>query len=338
MMRTRPLGRGGPEITPVGLGTWAMGGPWAFGWGPQSDEASIAAILRAVERGVRWIDTAAVYGVGHSETVVGRALARIAPADRPLVFTKGSRIVDPGDPSSEPTDDLRPETIRGQVEDSLRRLGVERIDLYQFHWPDRATGTPIEDSWGELGRLADEGLVRWVGVCNFDVALLARAEAIRHVDSLQPPFSLLRRDAGGEAIPWAREHATGVIVYSPMQSGILTDTFSPARVAAMAPDDWRRRSPFFAEPALGRALVLREALRPIAARHGVPVSAVAVAWTLAWPGVTGAIVGARDPDQVDGWAPAMHLALDDGDLAEIAAAVERTGAGSGPVRPAGEVA
>lgn len=335
MVRTSPLGRDGPAITPVGLGTWAIGGPWVYGWGPQDDEASIAAILRAVERGVGWIDTAAIYGLGHSESVVGRALARLAPADRPLVFTKGGRVVDPRGPSREPTDDLRPETLRGQVVDSLLRLGVERIDLYQFHWPDRSTGTPIEDSWGELGRLVDEGIVRWAGVCNFDVTFLDRAEAIRHVVSVQPPFSLLRREAGGDVIAWAREHGTGVIVYSPMQTGILTDTFSAARVAALAPDDWRRGSSFFAQPALGRALELRDALRPVAARHDVPVAAVAVAWTLAWPGVTGAIVGARAAAQVDGWASALGLVLDHRDLAEIATALEATGAGSGPVRVEG---
>jgi aryl-alcohol dehydrogenase-like predicted oxidoreductase len=336
-MPGRPLGTSGISITPVGLGTWAIGGPWRFGWGPQDDDASIATILAAVDRGIGWIDTAAIYGLGHSEEVVGRALERIPAADRPLVFTKGGRVVPADQPDAEPTDDLRPDTIRPQVEDSLRRLGVERIDLYQFHWPDRTTGTRVEDSWGALARLADEGLVRAIGVCNFDAGLLERAEAVRHVDSLQPPFSLVRRAAGGDVIPWAHAHGTGVIVYSPMQSGILTDGFTAARVGAMAPDDWRRRSAHFAEPGLSLSLALRDALRPIAARHGVSVGAIAVAWTLAWPGVTGAIVGARRPDQVDGWAGAGALALDAADLAEIAAAAERTGVGSGPVRPgAGE--
>jgi aryl-alcohol dehydrogenase-like predicted oxidoreductase len=330
----RPLGRNGPEISQVGLGTWAIGGPWAFGWGPQDDDVSVASILRAVERGVSWIDTAAVYGLGHSEEVVGRALARLPAGDRPLVFTKGGRVVDPRSATGEPTTDLRPETLRGQVEDSLRRLGLERIDLYQFHWPDLVTGAPLEDSWGTLARLADEGLIRWVGVCNFDVPLLERAESVRHVDSVQPPFSLLRRDAGADVIPWALARGSGVIVYSPMQAGILTDTFSVARVAVMDQGDWRRRSPYFAEPALGRALALRDTLRPIAARHGVPVAAVALGWVTAWPGVTGAIVGARSPDQVDGWAAALGFDLEPADLEEIAAAIEQTGAGTGPIRPA----
>jgi len=330
---SRPLGTSGISITPVGLGTWAIGGPWLFGWGPQDDDTSIATILSAVDRGIGWVDTAAIYGLGHSEEVAGRALARIPAADRPLVFTKGGRVVPVEQPDSEPSDDLRPDTIRPQVEASLRRLGVERIDLYQFHWPDRSTGTPVEDSWGALGRLQDEGLVRAIGVCNFDVGLLERAESVRHVDSLQPPFSLIRRSAGGDVIPWARAHGTGVIVYSPMQSGILTDAFSVDRVAAMAPDDWRRRSPYFGEPALSQYLALREALRPIAAHHRVHVEAIAVAWTLAWPGVSGAIVGARRPDQLEGWAGAGSVALSSDDLTEIAAAVERTGAGSGPVRP-----
>jgi aryl-alcohol dehydrogenase-like predicted oxidoreductase len=330
----RRLGRTGPDITRIGLGTWAIGGPWAFGWGPQDDDASVASILRAVERGVSWIDTAAVYGLGHSEEVVGRALARLPAGDRPLVFTKGGRRPYPRSSTGELTTDLRPETLRGQVEDSLRRLGVERIDLYQFHWPDRVTGAPLEDSWGTLARLADEGLVRWVGVCNFDVPLLERAEAVRHVDSIQPPFSLLRRDAGADVIPWARANGAGVIVYSPMQAGILTDSFSAARVAAMDEGDWRRRSPYFTEPALGRALALRDALRPVAARHGVPVAAVALGWVTAWAGVTGAIVGARSPEQVDGWAAALGFDLEPADLEEIAAAIEQTAAGTGLIRPA----
>ena len=191
-------------------------------------------------------------------------------------------------------------------------------------------GTPVEDSWGEMVRLVEEGKVRSAGVSNFDVDLLSRCERIRHVDSLQPPFSLVRRQVAEAEIPWAAAHGTGVIVYSPMQSGLLTDRFGRERLAALAPDDWRRRSGEFQEPALGRNLALRDALRPIAARHGASVGAVAIAWTLAWPGVTGAIVGARSPDQVDGWIGAATLTLTRQDLAESAAAVERTGAGSGP--------
>jgi aryl-alcohol dehydrogenase-like predicted oxidoreductase len=220
--------------------------------------------------------------------------------------------------------------IRYEVEASLTRLGVDQIDLYQFHWPDE-TGTPIEDSWAELGALVDEGKVRYAGVCNFDVELLARAEAVRHVETLQPPFSLIRRDSGGDVIPWAADHGTGVIVYSPMQSGILTDTFSTERVAAMASTDWRRAAPNFNEPALSRNLALRDALRPIAARHGTTVSAVAIGWVLAWPGVTGAIVGARSAEQVEGWVGGSQVHLTEEDLAQIANAAKASGAGTGPV-------
>jgi aryl-alcohol dehydrogenase-like predicted oxidoreductase len=329
-LATRRLGTTDLEITTVGFGAWAIGGGgWAYGWGPQDEASSIAAIQRAVDRGVNWVDTAAVYGLGHSEEVVGRALRQIPATERPFIFTKGGLIPDPAQPYEEPQRNLRPESIRCEVEASLNRLGVERIDLYQFHWPDNI-GTPVEESWGELARLVDEGKVRAAGVSNFDVKLLERAEAVRHVDSLQPPFSLILRDSGGDVIPWAAAHGTGVIVYSPMQSGLLTDTFSSQRLATMADDDWRRRSEPFLEPNLSRNLALRDALRPIAERHSATVSAVAVAWTLAWPGVTGAIVGARDASQVDGWIGAGGLRLTADDLAEITAAVVRTGAGSGP--------
>jgi aryl-alcohol dehydrogenase-like predicted oxidoreductase len=327
----RRLGTTDLEITTVGFGAWAIGGGgWAYGWGQQDDARSIASIRHAVSRGVNWIDTAAIYGLGHSEEIVGRALREMPASERPFVFTKCGLIPDRERPYDEPARDLRPESIRREVEASLRRLGVERIDLYQFHWPD-GTGTPIEDSWREMARLVDEGKVRAAGVSNFDVALLERAESVRHVDSLQPPFSLIRRDAAADVIPWAAAHATGVIVYSPMQSGLLTDAFSVKRLAAMADDDWRRRSPEFTEPRLSRNIALRDALRPIAERHGVTVSAVAVAWTLACPGVTGAIVGARSPEQVDGWIAAGSLDLDAHDLAQIAEALRSTGAGSGPV-------
>jgi aryl-alcohol dehydrogenase-like predicted oxidoreductase len=332
---TRRLGTTDLDITTVGFGAWAIGGGgWAFGWGPQDDASSVAAIRHAVDRGVNWVDTAAIYGLGHSEEVVGRALREIPAAERPYVFTKGGMIPDRARPYDEPQRNLQPASIRREVEASLARLGVERIDLYQFHWPD-AIGTPVEDSWGEMARLIEEGKVRAAGVSNFDVALLERAEAIRHVDSLQPPFSLIRRDSGADVIPWAAAHGTGVIVYSPMQSGILTDTFSAERLAAMADDDWRRRSEHFLEPNLSRNLALRDALRPIARRHGATVSAVAVAWTLAWRGVTGAIVGARDGAQVDGWIGAGSLRLTAEDLAEIAEALGVTGAGSGPLEPVG---
>jgi aryl-alcohol dehydrogenase-like predicted oxidoreductase len=248
-------------------------------------------------------------------------LRTLPAADRPLVFTKCGQVWDEHDRMAEPERNLRPESIRREVEASLGRLGVERIDLYQFHWPDQM-GTPVEDSWGEMVRLVEEGKVRAAGVSNFDVDLLSRCERVRHVDSLQPPFSLIRREVARAEIPWAAEHGTGVIVYSPMQSGLLTDRFSRERAAGLAPDDWRRRSSNFQEPNLSRNLALRDALRPIAARHDATVSAVAVAWTLAWPGVTGAIVGARSPEQVDGWIGAATLLLSAQDLEEIAVAVE----------------
>jgi aryl-alcohol dehydrogenase-like predicted oxidoreductase len=263
--------------------------------------------------------------------VVGRAVAGIPASQRPLIFTKCGLTGDRVKAFEPPRRDLRPETIRRECEASLRRLGVERIDLYQFHRPDEST--PVEDSWGEMKRLVEEGKVRAAGVSNFTVPLLERCERVHHVDSLQPPFSAIRRDAADKLIPWCASHGTGVIVYSPMQAGLLTDRFTAERVSQFAQDDWRRSTPEFREPNLSRNLRLRDALRPIAQRHGTSVAAISVAWTLSWPGVTGAIVGARTPKQVDGWVGAASLALTDQDLTEIAAAIERTGAGAGPIRP-----
>ncbi len=331
---TRQLGTTDMSITRVGFGAWATGGGgWSFGWGPQDDDESIAAINHAFERGVNWIDTAAIYGLGHSEEVVGRALRKRGPSNRPYVFTKCGMVWDRNDRFKEPIRSLHPASIRKECEASLRRLSIERIDLYQFHWPDD-TGVPIETSWRAMVQLVEEGKVRAIGVSNFDVPLLKKCEAIRHVDSLQPPFSLIKREAAASEIPWCRAHGTGVICYSPMQSGILTDTFSAERVKKMAPDDWRQRSANFQTPKLERNLALRDALIPIARRHNTTVSSVAIAWTLAWPGVTGAIVGARSAEQVDGWIDAATLTLSAGDLDEIALAIERTGAGRGPTRPA----
>ena len=304
-------------------------------WGPQDDEASIATLRHAVDLGLDWIDTAPAYGLGHAEEVIGRFMRERSEDKRPYIFTKCGIVWDESDRMAPPRRLLTPESIRRECEASLRRLGIERIDLYQFHWPDEA-GTPVEDSWGEMSRLIDEGKVRWGGVSNFDVALLERCEKIRHVDSLQPPLSLIRRDAAEREIPWCLEHGTGVICYSPMQSGILTDSFSAERVANLPADDWRRRHPRFQSPNIEKSLALRDALRPIAARRGSTVSAVAIAWVLAWPGVTGAIVGARSAIQIDSWVSAATLELTVDDLAEIAAAIELTGAGSGPVRPANE--
>ncbi|HWD45352.1 MAG TPA: aldo/keto reductase [Actinomycetota bacterium] len=321
-MQFRRLGRDGPELSVVGVGAWAIGGPWRFGWGPQDDDESIAALHKAFDAGVTWVDTAAVYGLGHSEEVVGQVLRE--RAGEALVLTKCGRPWY-GREHNEPTYDLRPETIRFELEQSLKRLGTDHVDLYQFHWPDTTTGTPVEDSWGTMAELVTEGKVRWAGVCNFDLGLLERCQRIRHVDSLQPPYSLLDRAAAGELIPWCAANGTGVIGYSPLGSGLLSGSFDARRARELPSGDWRRASPEFQEPALSRNLALAERLEPVAERHGVPVAAVAVAWVLATPGVTGAIVGARRPSQVDGWLPAGSLQLTDADLAELRAAVEDTG-------------
>lgn len=316
MIEKRRLGKNGPEITTVGFGAWAAGGPWLFGWGKQDDDESIAAIRRALELGINWIDTAAVYGWGHSEEVVRQAIEGCRREDV-LIFTKCGRVRGEGD---RPHSDLRPESIRKQLEDSLRRLGTDYVDLFQFHWPDNETGTPVEDSWATMAELQAEGKTRWIGVSNFDVPLLERIEAVAHVDSLQPPYSLLRQEVAAEILPWCLAHGVGVIVYSPMQAGLLSGTFDISRVQE---DDWRRRSPYFQEPQLSRNLSIVESLRPIAARHGKTVGNIAVAWTLANPAVTGAIVGARRPSQVEENVGAMGLKLTSADLAEIEAAVER---------------
>jgi aryl-alcohol dehydrogenase-like predicted oxidoreductase len=330
---TRPLGNTNLLISTVGFGAWAVGGGgWAFGWGEQDDAESLSAMRHAVELGVNWIDTAAVYGHGHSERVVGRLLKDLPPADRPLVFTKCGLVWDDHHPMTAAQSVLRPASIRKECEASLLRLGIERIDLYQFHWPDE-TGTPVEDSWAEMGRLMEEGKIRYAAVSNFDVELLDRCERMRHVVSLQPPFSMIRREAAEDVIPWAKSHRTGVICYSPMQAGLLTDRFSAERMAALATDDWRRRAEEFQPPRLERNLALRDALKPIAERHGITIAAAAVAWTIYWPGVTGAIVGARSAAQVDGWIAAATTKLTAQDLDEIAAAIRQTRAGSGPVRP-----
>jgi aryl-alcohol dehydrogenase-like predicted oxidoreductase len=337
-IKKRSLGSSGLQITTVGFGAWAIGGGgWSFGWGPQDDKLSQDTMRHAIELGINWIDTAAVYGLGHSEKVVGRFLRSLPVSERPYIFTKCGLIWDERNPMQEPKQVLKPESIRAECEASLRRLGIEHIDLYQFHWPDQ-TGTPVDDSWAEMIRLIEEGKVRLGGVSNFDFGLLERCAAIRHVDSLQPPFSLIRREVAAHEIPWCAAHGTGVICYSPMQSGLLTDRFSAARISTMADEDWRRRSPEFNSPNLESNLSLRNALRPIARRHETSVSSVAIAWTLSWPGVTAAIVGARSPEQVDGWIDAGNLELSPNDLEEIAAAIERTGAGSGPSMPKLETA
>ncbi len=330
----RRLGRTEMRITRVGFGSWAVGGgDWAVGWGAQDDDASIEAIRHAVDRGVNWIDTAAVYGLGRSEEVVRRALQPIPVSRRPYVFTKCGLVWNPQDRKAMPRRVGAAASLRREVDDSLRRLGVERIDLYQMHWPAE-DGTPLEEYWQTLLELRREGKVRAVGLSNHDAAQLERAESIGHVDTLQPPFSAIRRDAAARELPWCAAHDTGVIVYSPMQAGLLSGRFSAERAGTLPQDDWRSRNPEFSGERLQRNLRLADALRAVAGRRGVGSAAVAIAWTLAWPGVTGAIVGARSAQQVDGWIEAATLQLDTADMAEIAAAIESTGAGSGPARPA----
>ena len=325
----RQLGTTDMNITRVGFGAWATGGGE---WGPQDDQASLGAMSKAIDSGINWIDTAPIYGHGHSEEVVRRFLQGRGGKDRPYVFTKCGLVWD-----AKNRDDVKrvltPESIRRECEASLRRLGVERIDLYQFHWPDDSTDTAVETSWRVMEMLQQEGKVRYCGVSNFDVSLLRRIDSLHHVQSLQPPFSLIRREVAAAEIPWCHAHRTGVIVYSPQQAGLLTDSFSVDRVKQMAPEDWRRKNANFQTPHLERNLQLRDALRPVAERHSTTVGAVAVAWTLAWPGVTGAIVGARNAEQVEGWLAAATLTLTAPDLDEIAKAIDKTGVGTGPTHP-----
>lgn len=319
-----PFGRTGMEITRVGFGAWAAGGT---SWGPQDDDASVAAIHRAVELGVNWVDTAPVYGWGHSEEIVARAVRELPEADRPYVFTKTEPLRRDGDAHMSGA----AAALRTGVENSLRRLGVERLDLLQFHWP-ADDEVPLEEYWGTLLALKAEGKAAHVGLSNFDVDQLTAAEELGHVETLQPPFSAVQRASGGDVIPWCADHQTGVIVYSPMQAGLLTGTFSRERFAALAENDWRRSDDDFTT-GLEANLALAAALAPVAAKHGTSQAAVAIAWTLAWRGVTAAIVGARSATQVDGWIDAADLVLDAEDLDAVAAAIASTGAGTGPARP-----
>lgn len=309
-METRRLGNSDIHITPVGFGAWAIGGSgWEYAWGAQDDSQSIEAIHRALDLGVNWIDTAAAYGLGHSEEVVARALETWSGA-RPYVFTKcGLR----GDEAGRVNKVLRAESIREECEDSLRRLRVETIDLYQIHWPTE----DIEEGWGEMARLQEEGKARWIGVSNFDVEQLRRAQAIAPVTSLQPPYSLVRREVETEILPYCREQGIGVIVYSPMASGLLTGAMTRERAAGLPEDDWRRRDPDFQEPLLSRHLEVTERLHRIGERHGRSPGEVAIAWTLANPAVTGAIVGARSARQVEGVMGGGDLRLSPEEIAEI---------------------
>jgi aryl-alcohol dehydrogenase-like predicted oxidoreductase len=310
-LQTTQLGHTGLEITRVGFGAWALGGgDWEHGWGPQDDEESIAAIHHALEQGINWIDTAAAYGFGHSEQVVGRALRGMS--DRPYVFTKCSLLEGPG---RRVVHSLKRDSVLREVGDSLARLGAEAIDLYQIHWP--IPDADIEEGWAALADLKAEGLVRHIGVSNFDVEQLRRIEQIAPVETLQPQYSLIEREIERQILPYARERGIGVIAYSPMGSGMLTGAMTRERAAGLPQSDWRKHDPRFNEPQLSRNLELVERLRAVADHYDTTPGAVAVAWTLHSPAVDGAIVGFRRPDQVAPILPAANLELTEQDIDEI---------------------
>lgn len=321
-MTLRQLGSSSLEITPVGLGTWAIGGDGVFGWGPQDDADSIAAIQRAVERGINWLDTAPIYGRGHSEKIVARALDGFSDADRPLVFTKVSfRWDDEGNISHV----LKSDSIRAEVNECRRRLDMDVLDLCQIHWPAFPPGGPdsdIEEAWTTLAELKSEGKIREIGVSNFDAAHLARVQAIAPVTSLQPPYSMLMRQIEDRILPYCYEHGIGVIVYSPMHNGLLTGSMTRERIASLPESDWRvQLNPAFKDPHLSRCLEVVELLREIGDRHGRSPAELAIAWTLHHPVVTGAIVGGRNPGQIDGFVGALDFRLSDEEYAEIGAAL-----------------
>jgi aryl-alcohol dehydrogenase-like predicted oxidoreductase len=310
-LKTAKLGHTGLEITRVGFGAWALGGgDWEHGWGPQDDEESIAAIHRALEQGVNWIDTAAAYGFGHSEQIVGRALEGLH--DRPYVFTKCSLLEGP---DRRVVHDLSRDSILREVGDSLARLGAEAIDLYQIHWP--IPDQDIEGGGAALADLRDQGLVRHIGVSNFNAEQLRRIQQLAPVETLQPQYSLIERDVEQEILPFTQQQGIGVIAYSPMGSGMLSGAMTRERAAALPENDWRKHDPRFNEPQLSHNLDLVARLTTVADRHDTTPGAVAIAWTLHNPAVDGAIVGFRRPDQVDPILPAANLELTDHDIAEI---------------------
>jgi len=313
-MQMRKFGNSDLHITRVGYGAWAIGGSgWQFAWGSQDDNESIAAIHRALELGVNWIDTAAVYGLGHSEEVVGRAL-KDWRGSRPYVFTKcGLR----GDAKGKVQKVLRADSIRSEVDDSLRRLSVDAIDLYQIHWPPDPDSAALEEGWSTLADLKREGKVRWIGVSNFNVQQLQRVQAIAPVTSLQPRYSLVHREIENEILPYCVGEGIGVLVYSPMASGLLTGAMTRERAAKLPADDWRKGHPDFTEPSLSHNLALVGRMREIANRHKRSVGEVAIAWTLRHRGVTGAIVGARNPRQAEGVMRAGELHLTEDEVSEI---------------------
>ena len=308
---TRALGNSDLQLTPIGYGAWAIGGGnWDFGWGPQGDNDSLRTIEHALDSGINWIDTAAIYGLGHSEEIVGKALR--GRAQKPYVFTKCSMR---WTPDRKIYRSLKAGSLQEEIENSLRRLCLERIDLYQIHWPNPED--EIEEAWETLAKFQQEGKIRYMGVSNFSVEQMKRVQKIAPITSLQPPYSLLRRDIEAEILPFCREHNIGVINYSPMVSGLLTGKMSAERVRSMPDDDFRKRSPNFNEPKLSRNLALAEVLREIGKVHGVEPGVVAIAWTLRNPAITAAIVGARRPDQVDGVLPAATFRLTDAEAERL---------------------
>jgi aryl-alcohol dehydrogenase-like predicted oxidoreductase len=314
-MQTRPFGNTDMEITPIGFGSWAIGGGnWEFAWGPQDEREAIAAIERAVDLGMNWIDTAAVYGLGHSEELVGQAIRGMS--QKPLVFTKCSMI---WDDNRQIHRSLKAESVRRECEASLKRLGVDAIDLYQIHWPN--PDDDIEEGWQALARLKEQGKIRWIGVSNFNVDQMRRAQAIAPISSLQPPYSLLNRGVEDEILIFCAENNIGVIVYSPMASGMLTGAMTRERIANFPADDWRRRNAEYREPRLSRNLALADALKAIGERHGHSAGEVAIAWTLRHPAVTGAIVGGRNGRQVEGIIGAGDFTLSEREIREIEAFV-----------------
>lgn len=307
----RTLGNSDLNLTPIGFGAWAIGGGnWDFAWGPQNDSDSIRAIHAALDEGINWIDTAAVYGLGHSEEIVGQAVR--TSAHTPYIFTKCSMR---WDADRKIYRALKAASVAEELNDSLRRLQVDTIDLYQIHWPNPEED--MEEGWAELARQQQAGKIRWIGVSNFTVAQLERAQAIAPVTSLQPPYSMLRPAAANELLPWCQAHQVGVINYSPMVNGLLAGGMSAERVAAMPADDWRRKGVEFNEPRLSRNMRLVDLLREIGSAHSVEPGVVAVAWTLHNPAITAAIVGGRSPEQVAGLAPALTLRLTDNEYSSI---------------------
>jgi aryl-alcohol dehydrogenase-like predicted oxidoreductase len=310
-MQKKRLGNSDLELTPIGVGAWAMGGGgWAFGWGPQDDGQSIEAIHAALDHGVNWIDTAAVYGLGHSEEVVARALEGRQP--KPFVFTKCARS---WNEKREIQKVLKRDSVRQECENSLRRLKVDVIDLYQIHWPE--PDEDVEEGWETMARLKEEGKVRWIGVSNFNVRQLERCRQIAPVTSLQPPYSAISPEAEESLLPYCLQHNIGAIVYSPMKSGLLTGKMTAERVANLPQDDFRRRAPAFQEPHLTRNLALAELMKTIGARHGRSAGEVAIAWVLRHPAVTAAIVGMRSAEQANGVAGALEFRLSKEEIAEI---------------------